>query len=325
MSNLYKLDLDLLDLKLLTELDKNSRLSSQKISKKLLKSRSSIDYRLNNLVDKGIIINFITSVNPCKMGYKIFKCYICLKNINPRKEQLLDFLKKSNHVYWLTECFGAYDLIITFVAKSDFEFFNIKNNLISLYNDIIISHHIDLVLKVRQYYKSYFLNKVIFSDIYFGGDVVDNKLDVLDHNILEEIIINSRESYFSISKRLKTTPAIVKNRILNLEKKGIIIQYRIGVDLNKINLEFYKAIIELDGLSQKDLTNLTQYISNFSSVVHFVIQLWRLEIEFVTKNYSEFFSFVSELKSKFPNCIKKLDFVLMNNDIWMPGFRNLSK
>lgn len=319
----YTKQLDLIDLKILSELDKNSKVSSKKLSKIIQKSRSSIDYRINNYLSKGIIVEFVTSLNPSKMGYKLFKFYVCIRNIENRKDDLILYLKNLKSVYWYTECSGSYDLVITFFAKNDYDFFVIKNNLLDSFKDVITSYFIDVIIKVRQYYKSFFLNKIIYSDIYFGGEVVDNKLDSLDYMILEEISNNSRKSNYSISRKLNTTPAIVKNRILRLEKKGIIIQYRINVDLNKLGYEFYKVIIECDGFSEKDYESLLEYVSSKTPVTHFVVQLWRLEIELVTKNYSEFYKFISDLKSSFPNFIKKVDFVLMTNDVFTPGFKNV--
>ena len=37
-----------------------------------------------------------------------------------------------------------------------------------------------------------------------------------------------------------------------MEEKGIIIQYRIGVNLNKLGLELYKAVIKLDRYNKSD-------------------------------------------------------------------------
>ena len=55
-----------------------------------------------------------------------------------------------------------------------------------------------------------------------------------------------------MSRKTESTIEIVRGRIRKLEEKGIILNYRIAVDFNKLGLEFFKAIIYFRKLSDKD-------------------------------------------------------------------------
>ena len=63
-----KIKLDLTDRKILTELDKNCRISNSVLARKVNKSREAMKYRIKQLQQKGILTGFITSINPNKLG-----------------------------------------------------------------------------------------------------------------------------------------------------------------------------------------------------------------------------------------------------------------
>ena len=122
----------------MSELDKNCRISGAALAKKARKSRQAVEYRIEQLVKKGVIKNFQTSINPHKMGYKTYKVYLKLRNITDEKNKLFDFLKSSGIVYWMGECSGRWDFIFAVFAKTDLEFFELKNQLVTEFNNLIV-------------------------------------------------------------------------------------------------------------------------------------------------------------------------------------------
>ncbi len=138
MVKINKIKLDKIDRKILAELDKNCRIPSTKLAKIVMKSRQSVEYRINQLVKRGVITSFNASFNPHKMGLKLYKIYLKLRNIPEEKTRMFEYLKSCGIVYWMGECSGSWDLIFGFFAKSDYEFFNLKNGLISEFSTIIV-------------------------------------------------------------------------------------------------------------------------------------------------------------------------------------------
>ena len=322
MKEINELKLDLVDRKILTELDKNCRIPSTKLAKIVMKSRQAVDYRINQLIEKGIITGFKTSINPHKIGNKLYKIYFKLKNIAKRKEDLLNFLRKSDKVYWIGENAGRWDLIFGIFAKTDYEFFELKNELISKFNDIIAEDYGAIIIDVKQFPKMYFTKEKL-KPTTFGGEVENNELDKIDLRILSIIAGNARMPIIEIASKTKSTPAIVISRLKKLEKLGIIIQYRIEINTSKLNLENYKIIINLERYSKEDEIKLFQYISNRPETQYLIRNIWQLEIEIVVKNFREYHKFVEDLKLDFPNIIKTIDFTLMIKDEWTTGFENL--
>jgi Lrp/AsnC family transcriptional regulator, leucine-responsive regulatory protein len=324
MVDIDGLGLDKIDRKLLSELDRNCRTPSTILAKKVKKSRQTVEYRINNLIDRGIITSFNASFNPHKMNYKTYKLYFKLRNIPEEKKKLLNYLKSSGMVYWMGECSGRWDLIFAVFAKNDYKFFELKNEIISEFNSIIIEEEGQILLDVKQYPKMYFTNE-ISEPTMFAGELVKNELDELDHAILSELVNDGRISLVDLSQKVKSTLTIVKGKMKKLEEKEIIIQYRVGVNLSRLNLELYKAIIEIDRYTKEDEKKLLTYLSRLPNIQYFIRNLWTLEPELIVNNFQEYYEIIENLKKEFPKVIRTVDSVLMITDEWTPGFKNILK
>jgi len=324
MGNNEQIKLDKIDRKILFELDKNCRISTIKLAKLVRKSRQAVEYRINHLAQKGIITGFQTAINPHKLGYKLYKFYLKLRNVPEEKEKLLAYLKNSGIVYWMGECSGSWDLIFAIFARDDYELFDFKNDLISKFHKILIEEEGQNLLDVKQFSKRYLTDSLV-DPVMFGGDVVNNELDKIDYLILEKIVNNARISLVELASKLKSSALIIKRRLKKMEEKGIIIQYRIGIDLKKLGLELYKAVIRIDRYNVEDQKKLLQFFSSLSQIQYFIKNLWTIEPELVVKDYNEYYSVIEDLKKQFPNVIRTVDFVLMRTDEWTPGFKNLFK
>jgi DNA-binding Lrp family transcriptional regulator len=322
MVEILKIKVDKIDKKILTELDKNCRIPTTILAKIVKKSRQAVEYRINQMMQKGIITSFNTSFNPHKIGYKLYKIYLKIRNIPQEKQKLFEYLKSSGIVYWMGECSGRWDLIFGVFLKNDYEFFNMKNELLSKFQKIIVEEYGDSLLDVKQYSKMYFTNEIIPPTM-FAGEIINNELDKIDYAILEKIVNNARISINDLAKEVNSTSTIVRGKLKRLEQKNIIIQYRIGVDLNKLGLELYKIIIKLDKYTKEDERKLLEYMSNIPNIHYFIRNLWQIEPEIVVNNYQEYYEIVEKLKKEFPFVIRTVDSVLMITDEWTPGFKNM--
>lgn len=324
MDNNSIIKLDKVDRKILFELDKNCRIPITQLSKKVKKSRQAVEYRINQLVKKELITGFKTSINPHKINNKIYKIYLKLKNTSNEKQKLFTFLRKSDKVYWIGECSGKWDLIFGIFAKEDYEFFNFKNQFISKFNSSIVEEEGGILIDVQQYPKRYFTNE-FSSPVMFAGKMQNNKLDETDYLLLNQIAGNARASIVELAEKTKTTPAIIIHRLKKLEKQKIILQYRLEIDISKLGLELYKAIIKMDRYNSEDEKKFLNYISNKPNIQYLIRNIWQIELELVVKSSHEYYEFVEELKKEFPKMIRTIDPVLMIKDEWTTGFENLLK
>lgn len=322
-----KIKLDKTDRKILSELDKNCRISNVQLGKKVNKSRESVKYRIQQLQKKGIIQGFITSINPNKLGYYLFKVYLKLENIPEERERFFDDLRNNKDVYWMGISDGAFDCVFAFLSKSMTSYYQQINSLLSKWEHLIISKILGTMVDTKQYNKKFFTNETDGTYVIFGGDVVNNEMDELDNQILLNLANNARIPLTELAKKVNSTVEIIRARIKKLEQKEIILNYRIAVDFNKLNLEFFKLFIYFRTVSKKDELALAEWMRTNPRALYYIRSLapWEMEPEFVVDNYKEFNQIVNELRKRFPHVIRNYEHLIMISESWMPAYKEILK
>ncbi len=317
-----KIKLDLTDRKILAELDKNCRIPNSKLAKIVNKSREAVKYRIQQLEKNGIIQKYITSINPNKLGYHMFKVYLRLENIPKERERFYEFLKSQKSVYWMGICDGAFDCVFAILSKSITKFFEEINNIFSDFEGLIVRKVVGTMVDTRQYNKKFFTNDTNGKCVIFGGDIADNKIDELDYKILEILANDARIPIAELARKVNSTIEIVRRRIKNMEEKGIILGYRIAVDFNELGLEFFKAIIYFKSLSNEDERILFEWMRRHPNSLYYIRSLapWEVEFEFVVENYQQFNRTINELRKRFPHVISHYEHLIMIYETWMPAY-----
>ena len=319
--------LDVTNKKILAELDKNCRVPNSVLAKKVNKSREAVKYRIQQLQKQGVIERFITSINPNRLGFYMFKAYLKLENNPEEKEKFLRELKNSKDVYWIGISDGTFDCVLAILSKSITEYFTKINKLLSRWKHLIISQVLGMMVDTRQYTKKIFTNDTHTKCVVFGGDVITEDIDKLDASILNVLINNARIPLAELAREVKSTIEIVRRRIERLEAKRIILGYRIAVDFNKLGFEFFKAFIYFKSLSEKDESALFEWMKMHQNSVYYIRSLapWQAEFEFVVKNYQQFNQIINDLRESFPHVIRNHEHLIISYELWMPAYKELLK
>jgi DNA-binding Lrp family transcriptional regulator len=322
-----RIKLDITDRKILAELDKNCRISNSSLAKKVHKSREAVKYRIQQLQNKGIIEKFITSINPNKLGYYMFKVYLKLENIPEEREKFFEELKNNKDIYWMGISDGAFDCVFAILSKSMTEYFEKINFLLSKWEHLIVSKVLGTMVDTHQYNKKFFMKETDGKYAIFGGDVVKNEVDDLDYKILNILANDARIPVAELARSVKSTIEIVRGRMKNLEKKGIILDYRIAVDFNKLGLEFFKAIIYFRTLSEQDEKSLLEWMRTHPDSLYYIrsIAPWEVEFEFAVESYQHFNKIINDLRKRFPHVIRNYEHLIMIYETWMPAYQELLK
>jgi len=85
-------------------------------------------------------------------------------------------------------------------------------------------------------------------------------IDDIDHNIINELKVNSRISFVAIGKKIHLSPSSVRERVQKLEETGAIKGYSLALDNNKLGfgLEVFVLLKLFSG-------QLKQFISEVPS------------------------------------------------------------
>lgn len=322
-----KIKLDLTDRKILTELDKNCRIHNSVLAKKVHKSRETVKYRIQQLQKNGIIRGFITSINPNKLGYYMFKIYLKLENLPGEREKFFEELKDNKDIYWMGISDGVFDCVFAMLSKSIMEYYEKINSFLSKWEHLIVSKVLGTMVSTWQFNKKFFLNDKNGEFVAFGGDTVNNEINGLDYKVLTILANDARIPIMELARRVKSTIEIVRGRIKKLEEKGIILNYRISIDFNKLGLEFFKAIIYFRKLSEKDEKSLFEWMRTNPNSLYYIRSLapWEAEFEFAVESYREFNKIINELRKKFHNVIRNYEHLIMIYESWMPAYHEILK
>src|SRR3989339_1608785 len=115
--------LDLKDKKILVELELNSRRSNNQIAKKVNLSKEVVKYRIDRLLEKGVILRFNTIINYFKLGYSKYKLYLRFTNIDKNKlEEIGKYFNSHKNTEWVVLTTGRWDLITSFIVHNVNEF-----------------------------------------------------------------------------------------------------------------------------------------------------------------------------------------------------------
>ena len=103
--------LDDLDRAILNMLQDDSRMAYTAIGKELGISEGTVRYRVKNLVEQGVILNFTTLLDPRKVGFPItgiLTAHIAAGSF----DSVVDELKKIDEIHHMFQSTGKFDLVI---------------------------------------------------------------------------------------------------------------------------------------------------------------------------------------------------------------------
>ncbi|MCF8010326.1 MAG: Lrp/AsnC family transcriptional regulator [Clostridiales bacterium] len=96
-------------------------------------------------------------------------------------------------------------------------------------------------------------------------DVDQNIMDDIDIKILNLLSFNGRMSYAEISRHVNISRMAVRDRVINLEEKGIIQKFSVLVDARKIG--YNVSVFLLIKVKPKLLERVAQIVSKLPNIV----------------------------------------------------------
>jgi DNA-binding Lrp family transcriptional regulator len=308
--------LDLIDKKLLYELDMNARLSLTQLAKRVRSSPAVVEYRLRRMEREGIIQNYLTFLDAGKLGLMIWNVYVEFQNTTEKEEsEIISYLCAHPRTWWVARCSGRWNLIYSLCVKTVKEFYNIVNDVNSRFGKYLLSQSIAAHAEVEIISRGYFLKKPGQGATWYSSFEAPS-LEAEDLKILSVMAKNARLSSTEIAKRTKLTPRIVTYRLKQLEARGIIHRFRLQLDVKKIGMSFYKAIIHVKEYTKSKNAALKQYCVMQGNIVHYEQKIgpWMLELELDAPSYEVADQQLKELKERFPDFVRSYELLLIKDE-----------
>jgi Lrp/AsnC family transcriptional regulator, leucine-responsive regulatory protein len=302
--------MDIKDVTILKELDKNSRTYFQQIAKKINLSKDAVNYRIDNLKKLGIIKGFHASINVGKLGYIGMRLLVKLYQVSPEKEQeIIDYLLKEKGLGWLVSVEGYWDINTYFYFEDINQMYLFYQKFIDKYSNYIENKNFSMYHQVKGYSRDYLDNHLERkSFIIYENDeqvVVDEK-DIIILSLLGE---DARTTILKMSQKTGLTSKTVIERVKKLERENVITGYRLTLDLDKLNYTYYKIHITLFNSTLENKKQLIQYIRENPNII-FEDQLiggYDIEFEFEAQKPEQIRIFIEDIRRKFSTIIKEYE------------------
>ncbi|HIH32558.1 TPA: Lrp/AsnC family transcriptional regulator [Candidatus Woesearchaeota archaeon] len=319
--------LDVKDRKILSQLDINARQSNAEIGKKVRLSKEVVKYRIDNLINNGVIIRFHTVINYFKLGVQKHKLYLQLQNVDDEKiEEIVNYFHNHKKTEWLVQTTGKWDMIIGFLVNNINELDDEITIFMNKYHNYIrnkaITITLNLVHHVREYLSPEKQGK--YETVYHTTKDKKEAIDDLDTELLRLLANNARMQVTEIAKRLKTTARIIQYRIRQLEQKEIILAYKLHLDPRAIGNIFCKAIFTMSSMTKDQLDKFISYSSGIKEAVwpQKVIGNWDFELDLEVEDYEAFQRILSDIKNHFSNIIQQTEFCITSKEYKLDLFPN---
>ena len=311
--------LDLRDKRILIELDTDAAQPLSKIAKKLHLSREVVDYRVNQLEKKGLIINYITLSHFAKTGLIQFKIYIKYSRISKEKRlEIIDYLLQFKNTGWLASTEGMFDLMFSIRFRGIYSFENFKDKFFSLYDKYFYEIKLAILTEAETKPRYYILPQRITSSAIFlhCDEAEEESMDDIDRKILRAISVNARDSYKSLAQKTGLTERVIRYRRREMEKRGIIVGYKVSINYRKLNYLFFKCFVTFRNLTPERYRLFRGYIRMHPNIIYWIktIGSWDTELEIEVPSIEEFYDIANDIKDRFSDIIETFEASLVSQE-----------
>jgi len=295
-----KIKLDLKDFKILKQLDENARSANSEIAKKVRLNKNTVNYKIKRMEEEGVIKGYYPVIDNSKLGYFSFRIYLKFFNLKPEDEtEMIQWLKEKSCVGVIARIESGYDLAFMVWVKNIYEFEDFWTLFKEKFRKSFWREKVDVFSKVFYFKRDYLLEETNSRDYETVGERKTVSFDELDMKILLSLSKNARISVVELSEKLKTPPRTIAFRIAQLEKKKIIQGYRVEINLETINYEYYKINIILNDFY--DFKKVFSFCLNNSNIIYLDRTLSDLdfEIDAEVNGRKELLKLQDKIKSEF--------------------------
>ncbi|MBI5227119.1 Lrp/AsnC family transcriptional regulator [Candidatus Micrarchaeota archaeon] len=298
------------DRKLIKILDKNSRTSNAEIAKKMGISKQLVAYRIEKLVNEGLIEKFYTIINGVKLGYLYFRIYLKFQRISSNKEQsLIDAFVSNSFTTWVVKCRGSWDLVVSIYAKDTDQLAKTYQNIVEEFEGNILAKKIVLVQNVLFSTRDYLSDSEGSIDSVYGGVTENLPIDKTDHIILKDLSKNSRTKIIDLARNAGASVETIKSHIKKMEASGIIRGHKLTFRYSKLGVLFYIISINLSNASETARKKIQDYCKSHPNSVYLVNILGDhdIDLEVEVENQEQLDIFLRDLANKFYEIIRNVD------------------
>jgi DNA-binding Lrp family transcriptional regulator len=285
----------------------DARQPNSAIAKKIGISKQSVQYRINNLMKKGIVEGFYPIINVPKLGYMYCRISISLKDTTEEdEEKMIKELTADKRCFWIFTIQGMYDLLIATWMRTITDLKELIEDILIKYGKFIKDLNDTVTTDVIHYQQRYLIKTKDTREIHIKETKERIEIDELDKKILIKLCDNARYSLMELSQLIGESAKTIGYRIKRMEKLKLIEGYRAIVDHKKLGYTYYKLWMNTTNITKEKLERIKTYLKSQTATIYQVEGVGKpefLDVEIMVKTNNELLEFVKKLKKEFPYTI----------------------
>ena len=310
--------LDVKDKKLLFEIDFNARRTYAELAKVLGMSKRGVEYKLQNLEKKNIILGYSPIIDITSFGFNYYRVFIEFQNLTKElKKEIEKYIRQDNNIGWAIWTYGTYSIGFTIWAKTVTEFKEIINKFYFSFGKYIKERTESIATEVQFYKNKFLLSKNSEDVLIIKEKKKQQNYDELDIKILKEIIREPRAKIITISSKLGEPTKKISYRLKKLYVNKILLGVRPLLNHQLLGKTYYKLFINLNNTNKEQIKKLETYVANDKKVIYIVKALGTcdFDVELMVNSNEELFEFINNIQEKFPGTIKDYKTTILTKTI----------
>ncbi len=316
------MELDLLDKKILYELDLDSRTPAIRIAKKVKASKETVIFRINRLVKNGFIKGFITTLFTSHLNRFYYKLFYKFTKTNPEiDKKIINFVRDYEKTAWFGSFEGSYDIAFLILAESVYDLDDFLSEFRNLFGDYILEQEIHTMTSVHRFNLKFFYQTKRTIHSKYPKILKEPKIDKIDYEIIKGLANNSRITILELAKRLRIDSGTVIYRIKKLKQKEILGTHILAINFDKFKVQHIQINFKLR--NNKSIDKIIEYFSHHKNATFATITLGKydLAVELVVNDNQELRQILDKLKERYSNEILDHDTFLIIKEYkvtWFP-------
>ena len=316
------MDLDLLDKKIMYELDLNARASVTEISKKVRASKETVNFRIKRMLKEGYIKGFYTVFNTAKLGYFYYKTFLKFHRTTPEIEkEIIEYIKNQKNCAYLGSCEGPYDLTFLLMVKNARQFKEFLIKFKEKFGDYVPEKEVHTVLTTHRLNEKFLFAGKTSKHSFYQDEINNYPIDDIDAKIMQILSTEARISLIDLGNKINIDSKVVKYRIKKLEKEGVIIAYVSAPNFDKLGLQFIQINFNLKNI--KTASSIIEFFDKTNKCLYALELLGKydLTIEIHVENDRVLRKIMENFKQKFVEQYNDYDVFNMYKEhlvVWLP-------
>ncbi|MDP7323567.1 MAG: Lrp/AsnC family transcriptional regulator [Candidatus Woesearchaeota archaeon] len=316
-----KYGLDLLDRKILFQLDLDSRQSYKALGKKLSVAKETIAFRIKRLKKTGYIKGFLTAIHVSNLNRYYYKLFYKFHKTTPAiDKQIVNFIKEYQGIAYFASLEGRYDITFLVLSKTMTDLYNFLLPFREKFGDYILEQEILTMPEGHRFNFRFFHDEDVFHQDRFQEQMQEAKIDKTDYLIVKTLAENARISLIDLAKITKRETNVVKYRLKKLKSQDILGTHVLDINFEKFGLQHIQVCFTLKnhGVVAKLLSFASQM--NQSTFATVTLGKYDLALEFVVEGSKELRLILNKIKQKFSQDIIDHDVFILEEHLvnWFP-------